>query len=146
MNNAIIIYKSRKGTTKNFGENISCFLMKAGIHADVKSIEVTDPYEVSRYEYIFLGCWTRGLFFILQHPEKEWIKFAEKLAPLSRNKTVLFTTYKIRIGTMFEEMIKCIKFRDSGGYLRTIKSHTGELPESEKQILSNFILTSGMMT
>jgi flavodoxin len=142
MKKAIIIYKSQKGTTKNFSQNIADFLSKFGLQADVKSIEVTDPSEVSRYDYVFLGCWTKGFFFILQHPEKEWIKFTETLAPLNSNKTILFTTYKIRIGTMFKEMIKCLKFRDTGGgYLRTLKSRNGDLPESGKQILSNFILT-----
>jgi|WetSurMetagenome_2_1015567.scaffolds.fasta_scaffold658462_2 flavodoxin len=140
MKNAIIIYKSRKGTTKNFSENISDFLSKYGLQADVKSMEATDPSEVSSYDYIFLGCWTKGLYFILQHPEKDWIKFAEKLGPLNSNKTVLFTTYKLRTGTMFKEMIKCLKFGDPGGYIQTLKSRTGELPDSERQILSNFIL------
>jgi flavodoxin len=140
MKNAIIIYKSRKGTTKNFSENISDFLSKYGLQVDVKSLEATDPSEVSSYDFIFLGCWTKGLYFILQHPEKEWIKFAEKLGPLNRNKTVLFTTYKLRTGTMFKEMIKCLKFGDPGGNIQTIKSRTGELPDSERQILSDFIL------
>jgi flavodoxin len=140
MKNAIIVYKSRKGTTKNFSVNISEFLSKYGFRTDVKSMEATDPSEVSSYDYIFLGCWTKGLFFILQHPEKEWIKFAEKLGPLNSNKTVLFTTYKLRTGTMFKEMIKCLKFGDHGGYIQTLKSRTGELPDSDRQILSNFIL------
>ena len=50
MGNAIIIYQSGIGTTKNLSENISDFLNQAGLHSDVKSIEVTGPSEVSRYD------------------------------------------------------------------------------------------------
>jgi flavodoxin len=57
LENAIIIYKSRKGTTKKLSEDISDFLSHSGLYAEVKSIERSYPSEVYGYDYLFPGCW-----------------------------------------------------------------------------------------
>jgi len=43
---------------------------------------------------------------------------------------------------MFKGMIKCLKFADPGGYVQTLKSRTGELPDSGRQILFDFIFNT----
>jgi hypothetical protein len=55
-------------------------------------------------DHILLGCWTNGLFFILQHPDKAWKNFAKKLQANPDAKLALFTTYKFVTGSMFRKM------------------------------------------
>ena len=90
------------------------------------------------YDYVFLGCWTHGLLFFLQHPEKCWVDFAKKLPPIGRRDTILFTTYKVRTGTMFKKMKEHIKAEPDAQILE-LKSRNGELGEQMKIRLKNLV-------
>jgi len=110
MKKAIIIYNSKTGTTKKLGEGIFDYLLVNGVHPNLISIDDFNYDNSLEYDLFFLGCWTSGLLFFLQRPEKIWIDFAQKLPYLSSDKTILFTTYKIRTGSMFREMRKYLRF------------------------------------
>ena len=74
-------------------------------------------------DYVFLGCWTSGLFVILQHPEAAWVEFAEILPSLPDAKLALFTTYKILTGSMFKNMYQHLEDKFAAPSL-TLKSRS----------------------
>jgi len=137
MKKAIIIHQSKKGTTKKLGEAISAFLSQNNIEA--KAISVQDfRQEDLVADFVFLGCWTNGMFLMFQHPDKAWAKFAEQLPALDGKKVAMFTTYKVATGVMFKAMKKRIKY-NSANPIPELKSRNGALSEQNKTDLMQII-------
>ena len=135
---AAIIYHSKRGTTQKYAAEIAFYLKKKGIESKVTSIQKFNSNDMVAVDYIFLGCWTSGLFFILQHPEKEWIQFAKSLPKNSTAKTALFTTYKIRTGSMFRNMKKFLQGKTREASI-LLESRNGELTEFNKNLIEKFL-------
>ena len=134
MKKALIIYQSKTGTTKKYGFAIRDFLNTLNIEAKAIPIQNFSMEDLVNSDYLFLGCWTSGLFFVLQHPDKDWNTFAQKLPDIKDKKVILFTTYKLLTGSMFRKMeqkldgkIKSIEFN--------LKSKNDLLSEKDKQKL-----------
>lgn len=139
MKKAIIIYKSRTGITKKFGESIHEYLLNKNILSQIKSIDEVDKFGIEENEFVFLGCWTNGLLFFMQKPEKKWIEFAQKLPILDNNRLILFTTYKVRTGTMFDSMKRHLKFQNGSEITFGLKSRNGDLSEDNKLLIDRLI-------
>ena len=137
MKKALIIYNSKKGTTKKFGNEIGEFLNTKNIDSKVIPIYDFNENEVSGYDYIFLGCWTSGLFICMQHPQQDWIDFAKKLPNLKNKKVVLFTTYKLATGSMFRKMKTHLETKIDNISLE-LKSRDGMLNKSNITELLEF--------
>jgi flavodoxin len=135
MKRAVIIYRSKTGTTKKLGEKIYDYLHSNGILADIGSIDEIDNLDLFSYDYFFLGCWTSGLLFFLQRPEKLWIDFVQKLPVLQGERTILFTTYKLRTGSMFNEMRKHLRLSGDSDKIYELKSRNGLLNQRNKNII-----------
>jgi Flavodoxins len=101
---ALIVYYSKEGTTRRFAEAIAYQLSKRVDDIKVKSIESVTPQDIINCDMLYLGCWTSGMFFFGQKPEKPWIDFVSGLPAMEGKKTVLFTTYRISTGKMFRKM------------------------------------------
>jgi flavodoxin len=138
MKKALIIYNSKTGTTKKFGEEIGNYLNSIKIESNVKSIFEYNEKDVKDADYILLGCWTSGLMLFLQHPQREWIEFAKKLPDLKGKKIGLFTTYKLRTGSMFGKMKKQLNGIVSKISVE-LKSRNGLLNESSEDYLLQFV-------
>lgn len=138
MEKAIIIYKSMKGTTEQFSHEIADLFTKRGIQSKVTSVENYRETDLSSYDYIFLGCWTKGLMFFAQHPDDQWQKFVEELSLPDHVKIGLFTTYKIAVGSMFSRMVRCLP-EDSRENVLTIKSRNRTLPVEMITKIEDFI-------
>jgi len=135
---AAIIYHSKRGTTQKFAAEIAFYLKKKGIETKVSSVQKFKSQDIADVDYLFLGCWTSGLFFFMQHPEKEWVEFAQSLPRGLKAKTALFTTYKIRTGSMFRNMQKQLAGKTSIAECE-LQSRNGELSEFNKNLINNFI-------
>jgi flavodoxin len=135
---ATIIYHSKTGTTAKYAENIKLYLKNKGIEAEMSSIKYFENKMLENTDYLFIGCWTSGLFFFMQHPEKEWVEFAQKLNVTGKPKIALFTTYKLLTGSMFTKMLKYLKSNFKASPL-TLKSKYGELSESDKLLIDRFV-------
>lgn len=135
---ATIIYHSKRGTTQKYAAEIAFYLKSKGIETKVTSITKFKIADVENTDYIFFGCWTSGLLFILQHPEKEWVEFAKNLPQNFMVKTALFTTYKVRTGSMFSNMKKHLKSKTQEATL-LLQSRNGELNEFNKNLIDKFI-------
>jgi flavodoxin len=136
MKKAVIIHQSKKGTTSSFGNEIGRFLAVKGIETEVMSIEEYTRRENGSFDYLFLGCWTKGLMVLAQHPDKQWKQFAMTLQIPEETQVILFTTYKIATGSMFRKMRKCLNGYSKHKILE-IKSKDGNLSDSNAYLLDN---------
>ncbi len=139
MKKALIIYNSRKGTTKKLGEEIGNFLHTKNINSKVIPIYDFKEKEMNEYEYVLLGCWTSGLFVIMQHPQKDWINFTKRLPNLKSKKVGLFTTYKLATGSMFKKMRMHLEEK-TDKILLELKSRDGMISKFNTEKLAEFIV------
>ncbi len=119
---ALVVYHSRKGTTRKFAEK----LYNKNVEVITKDIEEATDEDIVNCDIVYMGSWTNGRFLLNQKPAHFWVNFAEQLPLADNKKTVLFTTYNIRTGTMFRNMKKYITSR---GYkvIGSMKSRNGKL-------------------
>jgi flavodoxin len=139
MKQAIVIYHSRTGTTKKYAAEIGKYLESKSITVKVISTADFQPGMTENMDYVLLGCWTNGLFFILQHPDKAWKDFARKLQAATEAKLALFTTYKFVTGSMFRKMNVHLvgKFSSPVIYLQ---SRNGSLSKSDQLDLDSLLV------
>ncbi len=138
MKKSLIIYNSRTGTTKRFGEEIHEFLIQKNIQSQVIPISEFHAEAIHDCDYLFLGAWTHGMMIFLQHPEKKWVEFTQKLPELKNKKIILFTTYKLATGRMFAKMRAKIHCNVSDICLE-LKSRNGHLNDSQKDELEKIM-------
>lgn len=123
---ALIIYHSKKGTTKKYAEKIGRYIHTLHGKATVKSIGEATSQEIKTCDLLVLGCWTNGMYLFGQKPDQEWVDFVDKLPQAEGKETVLFTTYKIATGSMFRNMKKHLEPK---GFkiLGSMKSSNGKM-------------------
>lgn len=138
MNKALIIYHSKTGTTKRMGYEIADFCKRNGMEIKIISINEFSKKELKAVDYLFLGCWTHGHMIFNQHPDKDWVEFADKLPAIDNKRIVLFTTYKIATGSMFRKMKEHINC-DSKCIQLELKSRNGRLKDASSDLLGNAI-------
>ncbi|HKJ27673.1 MAG TPA: flavodoxin family protein [Anaerolineales bacterium] len=138
MTKALIIYHSKTGNTKQFAEGIAKHLISQGIETQVTSTVLYSNAMLEGVSHIFFGCWTSGLFFFLQKPEKAWMNFVGRIAGKPDAKVALFTTYKLLTGSMFSNMAKALAGKFSPPAI-TLKSRNVRLSDEHKKILDDFI-------
>jgi flavodoxin len=109
MTTAAIIYCSDTWTTAGLADDIAAHLAERGVETSVAAIEDTDPAGLGAVDYLFLGCWTHGWFVVNQHPDQRWVDWARRLPRLEHPRVALFTTYKIRTGSMFPRMRRILR-------------------------------------
>lgn len=137
MKKACIVYHSKTGTTKKFAEDIASFIIGQNYETQVFSIDNVDIYSLQNADYLLLGCWTSGLMIFLQHPEKEWVEFANKV-DVGSKKLGLFTTYKLATGSMFRKMTQKLNINGNGPEIM-FKSRNGSLSDQQKELLRMFL-------
>jgi flavodoxin len=89
---AVVVYRSHSGVTRGYGEEIGRFLTEHGVAAQVVSVGDCDFASLAEADYLFLGCWTSGMFFLMQHPDEPWLAFVRDMPATPRPKAALFTT------------------------------------------------------
>jgi hypothetical protein len=138
MKKALVIYQSRQGRTKKYGEEISRFLAQHGIESHVISIDEFTENHMQQVTHLLLGCWTSGLFLFLQHPDGVWTKATKKMVIPDGVKIGLFTTYLLATGSMFNAMRRYIQAPKEKITFEW-KSRTTALSESDKESLIRFL-------
>jgi flavodoxin len=147
---AIVVYRSHSGVTRRYGEAIAAFLTARGLNAMVVSAGECDIEALAGADYLFLGCWTSGLFVVAQHPDEPWLAFVRDMpaisattattaAPGARPKTALFTTYKLRTGSMFPRMKTALAGKTAAPALE-LKSRDGTLSRADETALERFLV------
>jgi flavodoxin len=138
MKRAVIVYRSRTGTTRRLAEEIGAYLATRDIDPQVVSVGECDVQALRDVDYLLLGCWTGGLMIVAQHPDQPWVDFARAIPAITGPRIGLFTTYKLATGSMFAQMRRHLAGRLSAPVLE-LKSRTGRLSESNRRALERFI-------
>ncbi len=138
MKNALILYNSKTGTTKNYAEEIGRFFKIRDIAVNVVPIEDYDEKMLENVDYLLLGCWTSGLMLFFQQPEKNWTNFASRLPSLHGIKVGFFTTYSFLPGSMFRNMAKQLKGKIEKHSVE-LKSKDGHFSWDNSVALAQFI-------
>ena len=138
MKQALIIYQSKTGTTKKYGFAIRDYLISLDVESKAVPVQNFTNEDAEKADFVFLGCWTSGLFVILQHPDKEWSEFVLKLPALNDKQTALFTTYKLLTGSMFKKMKQKLQGKIDKIDL-TLKSKGTQLSKADQENLKKFI-------
>lgn len=141
MTRALITYCSKTGITKGFAYQLELVCREAGIETTVVPIERTTATMVTEADYVFLGCWTHGLFVVFQHPEQAWVRFAESLPSLAGKTVILFTTYKLAVGGMFGKMRRALDGQPVEAALE-MKSRTSMLTTTDRLALQQLLVRS----
>ncbi len=139
MKRAIIIYQSKTGTTKKYAQEISAYMQEKQIATFCLPVDKFREGMLQGADYLLLGCWTKGLMVVFQKPDNDWRHFAQKTAVPQSAKVALFATYKIRTGSMFKNMAKCVNHNGSVP-VPNLKSKDGKLSGKDKVTLDEFIL------
>jgi sulfite reductase alpha subunit-like flavoprotein len=135
---AVIVYRSHTGKTRQYAEEIGAHLRSRGVDTRVASIGDCDMAQLANVDYLLLGCWTNGLFVILQHPDQPWLAFARDLPPITRARLGLFTTYQLLTGSMFAKMRAALEGKVPPISLE-LKSRTSRLSEGDRRALDRFL-------
>ena len=138
MKRAVIVYRSRTGTTRRLAEEIGAFLATRDIAPQVVSVGECDVDALRDVDYLLLGCWTGGLMIVAQHPDRPWVDFTRAMPVITGPRIGLFTTYKLATGSMFAQMRRHLAGRAPvPGF--ELKSRTGRLSEANRRALERFI-------
>ncbi len=146
MTSALVVYRSHTGVTRRYGEEIGRYLETRGVEAKVVSVGECDMTAIAGADYLFLGCWTSGMFVVMQHPDGPWMSFAREMPKVGRTavdgtglpKVALFTTYQLRTGSQFSKMRKALGGKTPTPTLE-LKSRGGGLSDKDRRSLNEFI-------
>ena len=138
MKKAVVVYRSHSGVTRGYGEEIGRFLREQGVAVEVVSVGECDFATLADADYLFLGCWTSGLFFVMQRPDVPWLAFARDMPASPRPKVALFTTYKIATGSQFPKMRAALAGKTASPQLE-LKSRDGHLSAADERSLEQFL-------
>ncbi|WP_072541815.1 NADPH-dependent FMN reductase family protein [Bacteroides mediterraneensis] len=136
---ATVLYYSHKGKTAFFAREIAMYLWSKGLHVSLCAISDFDPQKLAETDFLLSGCWTCGCFVVGQHPHRQWKACSRRMAgQVPSHRTLLFTTYKFRTGSMLRNMKKTLRISRKAS-VPFLQSKNGLLTDSDKQILDRFI-------
>jgi len=138
MKRAVIVYRSRTGTTRRLAEEIGRFLASRDIEPRVVSVGDCEVQALRDVDFLLLGCWTSGLMIVRQHPDQLWIDFVEAIPSITVPRVGLFTTYKLATGSMFAQMRGHLADRLPAPGLE-LKSRSSALSGAHRHALERFI-------
>jgi hypothetical protein len=146
VSSALIVYRSHTGVTRKYGEGIAEYLRTRGLDAKVVSVGECDMSALAAVDYLFLGCWTSGMFVVMQHPDGPWMSFVRDMPKVGRTiedgtarpKVGLFTTYQLRTGSQFPKMRAALAGKTPSPSLE-LKSRNGALSDGDRRALDQFL-------
>ena len=134
-----IVYQSRRGKTASYAREIAMFLWQQGVSVSLCATSDFSKEKLENCDCLMLGCWTSGWFVINQHPNEIWVEFAQKhLQSQLPPHLILFTTYKIRTGSLFNRMKRKLNLSNVKS-IKTLKSKTGFLSDDDKISLRELV-------
>lgn len=133
-----VLYYSHKGRTAHYAREIAMYLWSQGNTVSLSSISDFDQEKLPQIDALILGCWTSGWFVIHQHPHRKWAMFARSIADRLPTGIALFTTYKIRTGSMFLNMKRALGLRKNAP-IPCLESRTGLPSDRDKETLTKYL-------
>lgn len=134
---ATVLYYSHKGKTAFFARERAMYLWSKGLNVSLSAISDFNTQKLNETDFLISGCWTCGWFVVGQHPHKKWSACSLQMAGrISPHRTLLFTTYKFRTGSMYRKM----KSTASGNHHHERPRYSGLLPPHAR-LRKPYILT-----
>ena len=128
---AVVLYYSHKGKTARYAREIAMYLWSKGLSVSLSAVTDYDPARLGEADFLITG-W----------PHERWRDFSRGIAGrVPAGRTLLFTTYKIRTGSLFRRMREALGLtgRDE---VPCLASRSGLLTEADKSRLDLFIHSS----
>ena len=138
MKKAVVVYRSHTGVTRSYAEEIAAHLRAKGVAVTVASVGEADFAALAEADYLLLGCWTSGLFVILQHPDEPWLAFVRDMPQMMRPKVALFTTYQLATGSQFARMRAALAGKTQAPELE-LKARGSTLSQADRAALDRFL-------
>ena len=136
---ATVLYYSHKGKTAFLAREIAMYLWSKGLDVSLSSISDFNAEKLSGSDFLISGCWTCGWFIIGQHPHKQWRKSSKELSEkIPHHRTLFFTTYRFRTGSMLYFMKKVMRIPTAAS-VPFLKSKNGLLTPENKRTLDRLI-------
>lgn len=136
---AIVLYYSHKGKTAAYAREIAMYLWSRGVSVRLSAVSDAVPEDLEGCDSLISGCWTCGWFVIGQHPHARWKDFARQIqGRVAASRTLLFTTYRIRTGSMLTRMKRALGIT-ARQQIPFLKSRSGRLTPEDKATLDHFI-------
>jgi flavodoxin len=136
---ALVIYYSKTGRTRQMAFETDAYLKENNLNSKMISIHDVQPEDIIKSDIVLFGCWTSGLFFILQHPDKTWKEYTAKFPELNGKKVGFFTTYRTATGSMFRKMYQNLKGKLAEPVTLNLKSRNGKLSDENKALIKEFV-------
>lgn len=138
---AVVLYYSHRGKTAAYAREIAMYLWSKGLNVRLSSVSDAKPEDLQECDYLLSGCWTCGWFVVGQHPHTRWREFARQIrGRMDAAHTLLFTTYRIRTGSMRPRMKRALGI-PATQQVSFLKSRNGRLSSTDKALLDHFIGT-----
>lgn len=135
---ATILYQSKKGRTAGWARAMAMYLWSRGVNVNFGALSDFKDDQIKDSDLLMLGSWTSGWFVVNQHPSHLWVEGSRKLPATLPPNLVLFATYKLRTGAIFNRMKRHLNL--SGvACIDTMRSRTGILSEDDKRRLDHYI-------
>ena len=131
-----IVYDSRTGRTRQAALEMGELVRAAGHECTVESVEQADPAEVAAADAVCVGCWTKGLFFILQHPSQPALDFIDRLGPLDGKPAAVFCTYLTATGSTLGQIAERLSARGAN-VTGQLKSRRARAPDGFQAWVQN---------
>ncbi len=106
-----IVYESETGRTKAAAQEMADLVRAAGHECTLVSVQEADPAVVSSAGAICIGCWTKGLFIVAQHPTDRTLIFIDKLGAVDGKPAAVFVTYKLAVGSTLRQLAERLERR-----------------------------------
>jgi menaquinone-dependent protoporphyrinogen IX oxidase len=71
---AWVTYLSKTGITRKYASEIDSHLRANRVPSVMTNIHDTNPADAADYNVVLLGAWCHGLFILMQHPDKPWVR------------------------------------------------------------------------
>ncbi len=92
----LIVYDSRRGTTRAVAERIGRVALGWTPRVEVRSVRETRPGRAETADVLFLGCWVHGLIVVGVGPSAGASEWAESLPALGGTVAGVFCTYDVK--------------------------------------------------
>ncbi|MFP4512234.1 MAG: flavodoxin family protein [Acidimicrobiales bacterium] len=136
--NAIVIYESLTGNTREAAELIGAELRDAGIDAAVNAIDSIDLATLAAADLVVVGSWVDGLFFVGQRPGRAGR--LRNLPVIDGKRAAVFCTYAVDPGKTLTKLGDIVAER-GGEVLGGVALHRKRLAEGAEDFVDRLLAT-----
>ncbi|MFP3906015.1 MAG: flavodoxin family protein [Acidimicrobiales bacterium] len=136
--NAIVIYESLTGNTREAAELIGAELRDAGIDAAVNAVDSIDLTALAAADLVVVGSWVDGLFFVGQRPGRAGR--LRNLPVIDGKRAAVFCTYAVDPGKTLTKLGDIVAER-GGEVLGGVALHRKRLAEGAEDFVDRLLAT-----